>query len=210
MPVKLDGNRAETSGCAPTVSRKSSTAIGQQGVQVLASAWGGCAAEQGFGLEHPLAQGVVGVFGGGGVWPLAGGGAVQAAFAVVVAAGQAVTEQVACAVVLVGDAGAGGVAACAGGGAGHVAGAGLAVAVGVVLEGGGVGSVGCRGSGEAGDAAGGAVLHGPAGGGLGELVSSRPRRRPRRSQIATTCKSSSSPRCCLMRSPGMGRFRRPM
>ena len=83
------------------------TVVGQQVVQVLAGAWGGCAAEQGFGLEHALAQGVVGVFGGGGVWPLAGGGAVQAAFAVVVVAGQAVTEQVACAVVLVGDAGAG-------------------------------------------------------------------------------------------------------
>ena len=163
--------------------------VGQQVVQVLAGAWGGCAAEQGLGLEHALAQGVVGVFSGGGVGSPAGGGAVQAAFAVVVVAGQAVTEQVACAVVLVGDAGAGAVAAGAGGlaeaqqavvagfaavgaagaGAGYVAGAALSVAVGVVLEGGGVcRGVGGGGSGEAGDAAGGAVLHGPGAGLLGE------------------------------------------
>ena len=81
--------------------------VGQQVVQVFVAAAALCAAEQGLGLEHALAQGVVGVFGGGGVWPLAGGGAVQAAFAVVVVAGQAVAEQVACAVVLVGDAGDG-------------------------------------------------------------------------------------------------------
>jgi hypothetical protein len=37
---------------------------------------GGCAAEQGLGLEHALAQGVVGVFGGGGVFALAGAGAL--------------------------------------------------------------------------------------------------------------------------------------
>ena len=109
--------------------------VGQQVVQVLAGAWGGCAAEQGFGLEHALAQGVVGVFGGGGVWPLAGGGAVQAAFAVVVVAGQAVAEQVACAVVLVGDAGAGAVAACAGG----LAEAQQAVVAGFAAVGGGAG-----------------------------------------------------------------------
>ena len=41
--------------------------VGQQVVQVLAGAWGGCAAEQGFCLENALAQGVVGVFGGGGI-----------------------------------------------------------------------------------------------------------------------------------------------
>lgn len=129
------------------------------------------------------------VLGGGSIWPLAGGGAVQAAFAVVVVAGQAViTEQVACAVVLVGDA----VAACAGGlakaqqtvvagfaavgaagaGAGYVAGAGAAVAVGVVLEGGGVcRGVGGGGSGKADVPSSRAVLHGPAGGGLSQPCS---------------------------------------
>ncbi len=45
---------------------------------------------QRLGLEDALAQGVVGVFGGGGVAPLPGAGALQAALAVVAVAVQAV------------------------------------------------------------------------------------------------------------------------
>ena len=50
----------------------------------------GAGAVQRLGLEDALAQGVVGVFGGGGVWALAGAGALQAALAVVAVAVQAV------------------------------------------------------------------------------------------------------------------------
>ena len=62
--------------------------VGQQVVQVLAGFAAGaatalCAAVQRLGLEYALAQGVVGVFGGGGAFALAGAGALQAAFAVV-------------------------------------------------------------------------------------------------------------------------------
>ena len=65
---------------------------------------------QGLGLEDALAQGVVRVAGGGGVFALPGAGALQAALAVVVVLVQAVALQIACGVVLVGDAGAGGAA----------------------------------------------------------------------------------------------------
>ena len=65
---------------------------------------------QGLGLEDALAQGVVGVAGGGGVWALACLAALQAALAVVVVLVQAVGLQVACGVVGMGDAGAGGAA----------------------------------------------------------------------------------------------------
>ena len=49
----------------------------------------------------------MGVFGGGGVFALAGAGALHAAFAVVAVAGQAVAQQIACGVVLLSDAGGG-------------------------------------------------------------------------------------------------------
>ena len=120
----------------------------------------GCG-EQGLGLEDALAQGVVRVAGGGGVWALACLAALQAALAVVVVLVQAVGLQVACGVVLVGDAGVGGAAgagaglaeaqefvvaafcavAAGGGGSGAFALAAGEVAVGVVLVGGGVGGV---------------------------------------------------------------------
>ncbi len=64
---------------------------------------------QGLGLEDALAQGVVGIAGGGGVRALAGLAALQATLAVVVVVVQAVALQIACGVVLVGDAGAGAV-----------------------------------------------------------------------------------------------------
>ena len=69
----------------------------------------GCG-KQGLGLEDALAQGVVRVAGGGGVRALACLAALQAALAVVVVLVQAVALQLACGVVLVGDAGAGGAA----------------------------------------------------------------------------------------------------
>ena len=50
-----------------------------------------------------------------GVFAFSGAGAFHAAFAVVAVGGQAVAQQVACAVVLVGDAGGSGVACRAGG-----------------------------------------------------------------------------------------------
>ena len=50
--------------------------VGQQVVQVFVAAAALCAAEQGLSLEHALAQAVVGVFGGGGVFALAGAGAL--------------------------------------------------------------------------------------------------------------------------------------
>lgn len=84
-----------------------------QGIAIAA----GCGV-QGLGLEDALAQGVVGVVGvagGGGVRALARLAALQAALAVVVVLVQAVALQVACGVVLVGDAGAGGAAGAAGG-----------------------------------------------------------------------------------------------
>ncbi len=128
------------------------------------------------------------VFGGGRVCAGSGGGAFHAAFAVVAVGGQAVAQQVACAVVLVCDGAGGSVAAgvgdrlrkahqavvaggagegAAGGGARYLARAARAVAVGVVLKGGVIcGGVDRRGAGKAGDAARTAVLHGP---GLGVL-----------------------------------------
>ena len=51
--------------------------VGQQVVEVfVAAAAGRGAAVQRLGLEHALAQAVVGVFGGGGVFALAGAGAL--------------------------------------------------------------------------------------------------------------------------------------
>ncbi len=97
----------------------------------------GCG-KQGFGLEHALAQGVVRVAGGGGVRALACLAALQAALAVVVVVVQAVALQIACGVVLVGDAGAG---------AARAAGAGLAEAQEFVVAGVGAVSAGGGGSG---------------------------------------------------------------
>ncbi len=91
---------------------------------------------QGLGLEDALAQGVVGVAGGGGVRALAGLAALQATLAVVVVVVQAVALQIACGVVLVGDAGAG---------AARAAGAGLAEAQEFVVA--GVGAVSAGGGG---------------------------------------------------------------
>ncbi len=89
-----------------------------QGAVGLFAVAAGCG-KQGLGLEHALAQGIVGVAGGGGVRALACLAALQATLAVVVVVVQAVGLQIACGVVLVGDAGAG---------AARAAGAGLAEA----------------------------------------------------------------------------------
>ncbi len=144
---------------------------------------------QGFGLEHALAQGVVGVAGGGGVRALACLAALQAALAVVVVVVQAVGLQIACGVVLVGDAGAGAARAagaglaeaqefvvaafCAvaagGGGACAFALAAGEVAVGVVLVGGAVLCIAAgAGLGEGAQAPGAVVAGAPGGGALGE------------------------------------------
>ena len=149
----------------------------------------GAGAVQRLGLEDALAQGVVGVFGGGGFWALAGAGALQAALAVVAVAVQAVGLQAAGAVVLVVDAGAGAAGAagaglleaqefvvaglCAvaagGGGAGAFALAAQEVAVGVVLEGDGVGRRASGGGfGEAGQAPSVVVAGVPGDGGLAD------------------------------------------
>jgi len=58
----------------------------------------GAGVVQRLGLEDALAQGVVGVFGGGGVWALPSTGALQAALAVVAVAVQAGGLQAACVV----------------------------------------------------------------------------------------------------------------
>ena len=144
---------------------------------------------QGLGLEHALAQGVVGVAGGGGVRTLAGLAALQATLAVVVVVVQAVALQIACGVVLVGDAGAGGAAgagaglaeaqefvvaafcavAAGGGGSGPFALAAGEVAVGVVLVGGAVLCMAAAaGFGEGAQAPGAVVAGAPGGGALGE------------------------------------------
>ncbi len=154
-------------GGVPQLGEEVAQGLQQAGVFfVVQEAVGWCAlaagcGEQGFGLEDALAQGVVRVAGGGGVRALACLAALQAALAVVVVLVQAVALQIACGVVLVGDAGAcacacaaGGLleaqefvvaAFCAvaagGGGSGAFALAAGEVAVGVVLVGGGVGGV---------------------------------------------------------------------
>ncbi len=154
-------------GGVPQLGEEVAQGLQQAGVFfVVQEAVGWCAlaagcGEQGFGLEDALAQGVVRVAGGGGVRALACLAALQAALAVVVVLVQAVALQIACGVVLVGDAGAGACAGAAGGlleaqefvvaafcavaagggGSGAFALAAGEVAVGVVLVGGGVGGV---------------------------------------------------------------------
>ena len=84
-------------GGAPQAGEEVEQGLQQAGVGLLvvqeAVSWcalaAGCGV-QGFGLEDALAQGVVGVPGGGGVFALPGAGALQAALAVVVVVVQAV------------------------------------------------------------------------------------------------------------------------